>query len=307
MYFKADKCPNNKCSNHTNPAQQFYSKKGYYKTKKNKCLVPRYKCKMCGKYFSSNTFKDTYRQRNISVNERIYKLLCSGVTQRRIAKITDVTRDTVVSKFLWLAQLSKNAHECFLDQLETSYVQFDEMETYEHTKLKPLSIPIAIRAKTGEIISLQTAEMAAKGPTARKSVEKYGQRKDDSYRACIRVIESVRKVAKDKITIACDGKPSYPNIIRSKIPDCNIDQYVNRKLHKLPDTTDESLVDAQENKESVQRKNFDPLFMLNHTCAKLRADLSRLVRRTWSTTKKMSRLQCHLDLYIAYQNGYSIV
>ena len=181
------------------------------------------------------------------------------------------------------------------------------METYEHTKLKPLSIPIAIRAKTGEIISLQVAEMAAKGHTAKKSVEKYGPRKDDRNRACSLAIESISKVAKDKITIVCDGRPAYPNLIHKMIPECKIERYINKKLHKLPDSTDEYVVEMQENIESVKRKKFDPLFMLNHVCAKLRADLSRLIRRTWSGTKSMSRLQCHLDLYIAYQNGYSIV
>jgi len=48
------------------------------------------------------------------------------------------------------------------------------------------------------------------------------------------------------------------------------------------------------------------MWRLNHTCAKLRHHLSRLKRKTWATTKKMEFLQMHLDLFIAYQNGYEI-
>jgi hypothetical protein len=40
-------------------------------------------------------------------------------------------------------------------ELKTSFVQFDEMETFEHIRPKPLSIAIAVRAKTGEIIEAQ--------------------------------------------------------------------------------------------------------------------------------------------------------
>jgi len=50
----------------------------------------------------------------------------------------------------------------------------------------------------------------------------------------------------------------------------------------------------------------DPLFKLNHICVKLRADLSRLARKTWSATKKAACLQDHLDLYVAFNNGYCL-
>jgi hypothetical protein len=46
----------------------------------------------------------------------------------------------------------------------------------------------------------------------------------------------------------------------------------------------------------------DPLFAINHTCAILRANINRLIRKTWCTTKKKDNLQRHLDLFIAYFN-----
>jgi hypothetical protein len=49
---------------------------------------------------------------------------------------------------------------------------------------------------------------------------------------------------------------------------------------------------------------FDPLFSLNHSCAMFRANMSRLIRKTWSTTKKMERLADHLAIYAVYHNQH---
>jgi hypothetical protein len=46
----------------------------------------------------------------------------------------------------------------------------------------------------------------------------------------------------------------------------------------------------------------DPLFAINHSCAMLRANVNRLIRKTWCTTKKKEHLQMHLDLFIDYYN-----
>jgi hypothetical protein len=60
-------------------------------------------------------------------------------------------------------------------------------------------------------------------------------------------------------------------------------------------------------KTKTDRKNKnDALFTLNYTAAKLRNDLSRLGRKNWVTTKKISRLQAHLNLYLAWNHRYQI-
>jgi hypothetical protein len=63
--------------------------------------------------------------------------------------------------------------------------------------------------------------------------------------------------------------------------------------------------------EVIERKqnsgvSYDKMFSLNHTCARLRHDMSRMARKTWVTTKIIEGLQEHLDLFIAYYNGYQL-
>jgi len=69
-------------------------------------------------------------------------MLCSGMTMRRTAKILSVSYMTVYQKFLWLSLEAKAYHQN--QKFSASEIQFDETLSIEHTKLKPLSIAIAV-------------------------------------------------------------------------------------------------------------------------------------------------------------------
>lgn len=48
-------------------------------------------------------------------------------------------------KFLWLAEKAKDFHE--KQEFLIEELQFDEMESIEHTKLKPLTVAVAVNEK----------------------------------------------------------------------------------------------------------------------------------------------------------------
>jgi hypothetical protein len=52
----------------------------------------------------------------------------------------------------------------------------------------------------------------------------------------------------------------------------------------------------------LKKVNFDPLFVVNHTCAMMRANINRLIRKTWCTTKDPLKLKDHLDVFIYFYN-----
>ena len=161
------------------------------------------------------------------------------------------------------------------------------METFEHTKLKPLSITFAVRAKTGEIIEARVGEMNCHGKTASLSRQKYGWRQDNRDAAREDVFTMVAKCQKPKtnLTILSDAKPDYPKLAKKFAPDAEFVQAASR---------------------IAKAGGHDAMFSLNYTAAKIRNDLSRMTRKTWVTTKAQWALQAHLDLYIAYNNGYPI-
>jgi hypothetical protein len=51
-----------------------------------------------------------------------------------------------------------------------------------------------------------------------------------------------------------------------------------------------------------KRDVFNPLWPINHTLARLRDGISRLVRRTWAASKLRQRLEGHLSIWICYRN-----
>ena len=166
------------------------------------------------------------------------------------------------------------------------------MESYEGNKLKQISIALGIRYKTGDILGARVATMKCKGPMAAKSQKLYPLRTDTREAAFRSVVQNVARVAKPCITIASDAKPSYGNIIKGVIPDAVHTPYKRPKRKKKDDPEIE--------------KGLDPLYRLNHMAAMLRADISRLARRTWAASKMWERLEDHLSIYIAFNNHYSL-
>ena len=222
------------------------------------------------------------------------RLLCSGVSQRRAAFILNINKVTVARKLKFLATNARLKQKIFLAKYKLaliSYIQFDEMETHEHSKLKPLSIAIAVEPEKRKILSLSVSEMPAKGLLAHKSVLKYGKRKDLRKPAMLSVLKTVAEVSTPHLLLRSDQKPSYPFWV-SEVNSGWIHEAI--KGHR-------GCITGQ---GELKKIGFDPIFSLNHTCAMLRANVNRLFRKTWCTTKKKERLQDHLDLYLDFHNEF---
>jgi len=290
-------CPNEDCKNHSNPEAGFFIKKGTFFVKHNSKSIPRYQCKACGKKFSSHSFSDTKWQKKPELNKEVFNRYHSNECQNDIARNLKVNRKTVVRKIRFLAYKARRIHEEKLNKGEFKIyqTQFDEMETFEHTRMKPVSIAIAVESywddkeqvyKTGRIIDAIAAPMYYKGRLAPRAQEKYGDREDLSLGARIDVVESVKKsAAKPNVKILTDAKSSYGNLFSNILPECRL--------------------------ESISRKQnsgseYDRMFSLNHTCAELRHRMSRMARKSWVTTKNVDGLQEHLDIFIAYWNDYDL-
>jgi hypothetical protein len=94
----------------------------------------------------------------------------------------------------------------------------------------------------------------------------------------------VGKLSKRNVVIKSDENPHYPPLIRGIFPRGEHLRYKGRR----------GCVVGQ---GELKRGGFDPLFSLNHTAAMFRANVNRLFRRTWCTTKKRESLAAHLALY----------
>ncbi len=261
----------------------------YFRTSDSK-WIERFRCQSCKTSFSLATFQPYYRQKKRQKNSLLRELLSSGVSQRRAARILSIHRTTVVRKFLYLsleADFSLTCQNNYADKVKI--MEFDDIETFEHTKCKPLSITLAVEFQTRRILGVEVSRMPAKGLLAR--IKKYGPRRDERRLARRLLFERIQSFVQEDARIKSDSNPHYMKDVERFFPNAKYRQYIGRR-------------GAVTGQGELKKIRFDPLFSLNHTAAKFRADINRLVRRTWCTTKSPERLKAHLILYSEYHNAH---
>ena len=131
--------------------------------------------------------------------------------------------------------------------------------------------------------------MPANGLLVKKALKKYGHRPD--YRATGRneLFRKIKSCINPRAIIESDQNPHYPTSVKRFFPNAK----------HVPFKGVRGCITAQ---GELKKTAFDPLFSLNHTCAMLRANINRLFRKTWCTTKKLERLKDHLELYVQFHN-----
>jgi transposase-like protein len=267
---------------------------GSFIRKSDSKSILRYRCGECRKTFSQATFSENYRQNKRRLNPLILKLLSSGVSQRRMALILKTTGKTVARKLIFLGKLSRERHEEFLRTLseeDLKALQFDDLITSHHTKLKPVSVSVLVTKQRRKILACEVSQIPAFGHLAKLSVKKYGKRKTELPKKLDQLFSEIAPILPRFGDIDSDEHKLYPDIIKTHLP--------HWQHHRF-----ESIRSAVAGQGELKRKINDPLFPINHTLAMLRANLNRLFRRTWCTTKNLERLEHHLWIYIGFHNKY---
>jgi transposase-like protein len=269
-------------------------RRGSYRRKHDGRRIQRFFCKRCRKTFSSLTGSPTWRQQKPSINHPLTILLCSGVAQRRAARYLKVDHKTVARRLPFLGNLAQHANSAHRRRRgPVTEADFDDMESSIHTKLKPVSIPMAVEKKSREIIAFRVCSMPPKGLLAEKSQKKYGHRQDDRPRARSEVLQQLAALANPGLIIHSDNCPQYPRLIKRVLPHARHIAIKGRR----------GCVAGQ---GELKKIGFDPLFSFNHTAASARANINRLFRKTWCISKRIDRLQDHIELYTWFHNHYLI-
>lgn len=262
---------------------------GFFRRKCDGAKLIRYRCS-CKRSFSTATFDACFRQRKRHLNFVIAEHLASSNSQRRTAKLLRINKNTVVKKFKFVGPFAyKTLHRLNSEFTKSEIIEFDDQETFEHTKLKPLSITLAVQHKSRRILGFSVSQMPAKGHIAALSRKKYGQRTDQRYQGRSELFKSLQSVVKENAIIKSDQNPHYPETVKRFFPKAAHETYKGQR----GSTTGQG---------ELKKVRWDPLFSLNHTCAKIRADVNRLFRKTWCTTKKKDQLGFHLAIFAVYHN-----
>jgi len=276
--------------------REHFTKDGNYFRKDDSKTIQRYRCKRCKKRFSLATFSSAIYQKKRRYNFTILKLYCSGVSLRRIALILNLNKNTIPNKVVFLSQLAKAENQKFLQKLQfckVSHLQFDDLITSEHTKCKPLSVSTATDAKRRFILGVKVSQIPAFGHLAKFSQNKYGRRKSHHKQGLKDLFEQIKESVEPSALIRSDEHHNYPEFTKNYFP---------KAIHERFKGGRGSVAGQGE----LKKLRYDPLFAINHTCAILRANINRLIRKTWCTTKDPIMLQNHLELFMYFHNTYLI-
>jgi hypothetical protein len=224
------------------------------------------------------------------MNSKIARLLVGVVSLRETARILKVDRKTVARKLIFMGRKAENDLKKFNAKFpKAKHVVFDDLETFEHTKCKPISIGLMVEEETRRILGYNVARMPAKGLLAKISVAKYGKRVDERPKKRTLLFNYLNSLVAEESIIKSDECPYYF-------------KYILRHFPKAAHIKFKGRASAIVGQGELKKVGFDPLFAINHTCATLRARTCRLIRRTWCTTKKPEMLNLHLAIVCLHHN-----
>lgn len=279
-------CPNQYCA-----CPEIVIKDGTFRRIEDSKTIQRFRCKSCGTRFSSATFSTCYRQKKRRVNSELLRFLASGISMRRSALLLNVNRKTVERKLPYLASVCRLRNQKHLLKLKGRIhnIQIDDLITKENSKLKPLSVSIAVDENRRTILAAEVSKIPAFGHLAKIAIKKYGKRNDEHFDGLTRMFQKISAIVSSEVQIKSDEHQRYPGFISAYLPNAK----------HLSFKSERGCIAGQ---GELKKTNFDPLFIVNHTCAILRANVNRLIRKTWCTTKDPNRLKDHLDIFIYFYN-----
>ncbi len=256
--------------------------------------IQRYFCKSCKLAFSAQTGGLTYRERKPHLTQAVLRAVMESVSQRGCARLLGCRPITVARKIVRLGvradfHLKARTAKDIANGAE-KLVIFDDMETFEHSKCKPISITLAVAASTRQIISVAASVMPAKGLLSDISKNRYGPRKDHRSQALKRVLEEVKRLCPHLARLKSDMWAKYKTVVKSV--------FGGTVVHERHKSRRGCVVGQGE----LKKGGYDPLFVLNHSCAMFRDRIKRLSRRTWCTTKKIGYLRHLLAIYAWWHN-----
>lgn len=279
-------CPNPSCA-----CPELFVRDGTFRRLEDSKTIQRYRCNNCGSRFSSATFTSTYKQKKRRVNSPLLKLLSSGVSLRRSAILLGVHRKTVERKLPFLAMRCRKLNERHWQKLKgrVHNIQIDDLITKENSKLKPLSVSIAVDEERRMILAVEVSKIPAFGHLSKLALKKYGFRKDEHFEGLTKLFQRITPIVTTEVLVKSDEHQRYPGFISAYLPKAKHLAFKSERAHVA-------------GQGELKKVGLDPLFVVNHTCAILRANVNRLIRKTWCTTKDQDRLRDHLDVFIYFYN-----
>lgn len=206
--------------------------------------------------------------------------------------LVGVNVKTVMRRIEYFGKRGRIKNQNYLKMYERNPVkdmQIDDLITKENSKLKPLAVSIAVDSERRCILGARVKQIPAFGHLASLSRQKYGKRECKHKEGLKELFDLIHGYVSKTAKIVSDEHSKYPEFVTRYFPEAIYERFPSER----------GCVAGQ---GELKKTKYDPLFSINHTCAMFRANINRLIRKTWCTTKNVERLQDHIDMFINFYN-----
>jgi len=273
-----------------------YRLRGHFQRRCDRRTVQRLHCLACKRSFSVQNFRVDYRLKRPDLLALFFTDRVSKVHHRQSARNHACSRSTEERHFRRLSLHCEAFHQARLAEVTArgglgEVFLLDELETYEQDRRKmPVTVPILIERASGFVIDTRVGTLPARRrrrAALRRRLEAEGkledERKSESREVVKAAFERLRDVSpRDRpLYVHTDRKSSYVPLLK--------ELFGERCRHMRT--------------SSRRRRNWtNPLGAINHTLARVRSNVSRLVCRTWATAKLRRWLAGQLAIWVCYRN-----
>lgn len=290
--FQPPCCPWGNCTAHKSPPDNFFQRWGTYDAACQKEPVPRFRCRLCKRTFSRQTFRHDYRDKKPHLNVPVFAQLSWGCGMREFCRRHDLSLKGLAYKLRKHATtLHHLRHNVMTEFPAGALFQLDEMETFEQGRVLPLTLPILIEANSMFLVDATSAPIRFRGKLTAKrrrelarAEQARGRRTDQSREAVRQVLQTLvpRVAGHGTVTVRTDLKSSYGPLLRQ--------------------TLGAERLEHQRFSSALPRSPHGPLARINLMAATLRDVNGRLRRRTWLVSKSYHWLNCQLELSMVYRS-----
>ena len=290
--FVPPRCPNRRCGAHRKPSPGFYRRIGTYQPQCRNEPIPRFKCRLCRRGFSRQTFRLDYRDKQPGKNGTLFQLLASGIGLRQTGRLVGLDVHAVQKKFRKVARHLRLLNRNLLPGLPAGRTYLlDELESFEFSSITPLTIPVLIERTSKFVVAVDVAtirRVAKAGSWRRRWLDRFEAKRgrvQDRGRNCVRRVfgRFAKLLGGNSADFVTDEKALYGRFCRQRFGAQVAHQTVSSKL---------------------PRTVYNPLFAVNLTDAMLRDNNGRLRRRSWLVSKSGRFLRLQIELFNAYRNWH---
>lgn len=294
-------CPRPSCHFHHRENLQpgWYTLAGWYETIAFG-EVRRFRCKLCGKYFSTQTFSiDYYSKRTLSYS-RLHKHLITT------SNIRDMARDFSVSTEVVLNKLSRLSRNCIaiLQQLKDEVVLNEDLaadgfESFTVSQFFPCHFNFLIGCDSQLIYWFDYVTLRRKGRMTDRQKE-MRELLEEHYRADPKGIQkSFRRLYLALSQLICDGMRLSVKLFTDEHPAY---QRAYKKHLSLNALTAQQRYSHLRVSSKAPRTFWNPLFSVNYIDRQIRKDMSEHVRETVCFGKNVSNAVDRMVVYLTYHN-----